>query len=184
MKLSSRLWSNMELKKFTDKITGSVVNVSAGSDKDKYGLKYQQYFNKAKSYTTTNFKLRGKELKLDLTQPAPENLIKKFDVVFNHSTLEHVENYKLAFKNLCDISKDMVILVVPAVHVKHTSDTFGDYTRFPESLVQELFKENNYRIGYISSTPPKYQYKTEKQSIFVFAIAQRIETFNEEFYGK
>lgn len=59
------------------------------------------------------------ELFLDLESPLPEDLVDRFDVVFNHTTLEHIFNFHQAFDNLVEMSKDIVILVVPVMQQVH-----------------------------------------------------------------
>jgi len=104
-----RLWSNRELEKYAHLFQGKVVNVSGWKDIDKDGRYYRDYFIGADSYTITNYKSEARgfqgiegELFLDLEEDLPENLISEFDVVFNHTTLEHIYEARKAFKNLLD----------------------------------------------------------------------------------
>ena len=115
-----RLWSNAEIRKFAPLFQGDVVNVSAWKDVDKEGRKYRDYFTKARSYSITNYNADARglqgvdgEIFLDLTAPLPAELKGKFDVVFNHTCLEHIFEVEKAFENLCLMSSDVVITVVP-----------------------------------------------------------------------
>ncbi len=151
-----RTWSNKELKKISHLFFGDVVNVSAWKDEDKKGLHYKEYFVNASNYFCTNFGgIRGynkeKDINLDLTKELPIELRTQFDVVFNHTTLEHIFNIKTAFKNLCDMSKDIVILIVPAIQPQHETDSFKDYWRFTPSSIRELFFENGMKVLYEST---------------------------------
>ena len=120
----ARIWSNNELKKFAHFFSGSIVNVSAGEDRDKQGDIYKKYFTSANSYSITNF-FDGREpgqdeFFLNLEAEIDDiNMIRKFDVVFNHTVLEHIYNITTAFKNLCALSKDVVIIVVPFMQQMH-----------------------------------------------------------------
>jgi len=148
-----RVWSNSELRKFANKYTGNVLHVSAWKDEDKQGEFYKDYFFNASSYKTTNHKgdrgVQGDEIELDLLN-VPQEMMGKCDVVFNHTTLEHIFDTRLAFKGLCDLSKDVVIVVVPKSQETHFTESYGDYWRFTELTLAELFKENGFEVEYIS----------------------------------
>jgi len=57
----------------------------------------KDYFSKASTYSVTNYHpekntgmAKEPETVLDLESRLPEELVKRFDVVFNHTVLEHV----------------------------------------------------------------------------------------------
>lgn len=169
---SSRIWSNRELMKFSHLFTGDVLNVSGWKDEDSEGGYYKQYFLKAKSYSISNYKseikgLQGfnNEFYLDLEDNLLEGLVKKWDVVFNHTTLEHIYNFNKAFKNMCLLSKDIVIIVVPFLQQMHGE--YGDYWRFSPLAVKQLFDENHLSLVYLSFN------NTPKHSVYIFSIASR-----------
>lgn len=167
-----RIWSNHELKKFADIFSGNIVNVSGWKDSDKQGQKYKTYFRNASTYTITNFKseLRGlqgikNEIFLDLEKDLPSNLKRSFDVAFNHTVLEHIYDFRKAFSNLCEISNDIVILVVPFLQQNHAN--YGDYWRFTPLSIKKLFEDNGYETIYMSFNSNKFS------SVYIFAIASR-----------
>lgn len=169
----ARLWSNVELRKFASKFGGDVVNVSGWRDEDKEGGVYEQYFSLAKTYYVTNYKSeargfqgdREKEIFLDLTQPCPLELVEKFDVIFNHTVLEHVFEVDQAFTNLCLMSRDLVVVVVPFIQEQHAD--YGDFWRFTPQAVDRLFKKNGLETIYLS-------YNDESDaSIYIFAIGSK-----------
>jgi len=167
-----RIWSNDELKKVAHLFTGDVLNASAWKDDDKQGVKYKDYFRNARSYTMSNFKseVRGyqgseNEFFLDLSKELDQDLIGKFDIVFNHTTLEHIYEVKKAFKNLCLLSKDIVIIVVPFLQQMHSD--YGDYWRFSPLGIKKLFEENGLSLQYLSFNNHK------NTSVYVFAIASK-----------
>jgi hypothetical protein len=140
-----RLWSNQELRKIADHFHGEVVNVSAWRDEDKCGGHYREYFRNATGYTLTNYKSEARgfqgadnEIFLDLAQPLDEALKGRFDVVFNHTTLEHIFEVQTAFANLCAMSRDAVILVLPFVQEQHGE--YGDFWRFTPDCLARLFR--------------------------------------------
>lgn len=171
-----RKWSNRELGKIVEYLapTGSAVNVSAWQDRDKEGSTYKEkYFYKASDYWITNWKsdafgFQGgldKEMFLDLEEDLSTELYSRFDIVFNHTTLEHVFDVQKAFKNLCLLSKDKVIVVVPFLQEQHTE--YGDYWRFTPWCVKRLFEKNGYLPLYISVNDGPVD------SIYVFAVGAR-----------
>ncbi len=152
-----RIWSNRELEKIAPLFSGAIVNVSGWKDEDKEGGHYKDYFTGATSYTVTNYGgFRGfqgneKEILLDLTQVLPGELHGKFDVVFNHTTLEHIFDTRTAFKNLCLMSKDIVIAVVPFAQTQHEHENIRDFWRFTPTCMRYLFEENGMKLIYESA---------------------------------
>ncbi|MFB0564543.1 MAG: hypothetical protein ACETWK_02555 [Candidatus Aminicenantaceae bacterium] len=168
-----RIWSNKELAKFSHLFRGKVINVSGWEDKDKQGKEYKHYFKNAKEYFVSNIEgQRGlskieNEIYLNLEENLPKDLQRQFDVVFNHTTLEHIYQMEKAFNNLCLLSRDIVILVVPFFQEQHRTRSYGDYWRFtPQGVVKSL-KERGFEILYLSVTSFK------NNSIYIFAIAAR-----------
>lgn len=165
-----RVWSNRELARFASWFAGDVVNVSAWKDEDKEGRRYRDYFTAATSYVLTNYRaeMRGLqgvpgEIFLDLTAPLDPGLLKRFDVVFNHTTLEHVYEVQTAFRNLCALSRDVVILVVPFLQPYH--GTYGDYWRFTPLALQRMFVDAGLSLLYLSFNSHR------AAAVYLFAIA-------------
>lgn len=144
----ARIWSNRELRRYAPLVSGSVANVSAWKDLDKEGSRYRDYFTNAESYTLTNKSgFRGSqgadEIDLDLEGDLPESLVGAFDAVLNHTTLEHIFDIRTAFRNLCSLSRDLVMIVVPFAQEQHESADYGDYWRFTPTALRRLFQEND-----------------------------------------
>jgi hypothetical protein len=151
---TARLWSNRELKQVAKVFTGEVVNVSAWDDRDKDGGRYRDYFTGATGYFTTNYsgerglQQQPNEYFLDLTGEVPAELRQRFDVAFNHTTLEHVFEVRKAFRNLCELSRDVVIVIVPFAQVQHETSSFGDFWRFTPTCLRRLYEENGLTVIY------------------------------------
>ena len=167
-----RVWSNRELEKFAHLFQGEIVNVSGWKDIDKEGRHYRDYFTGASSYTITNFRSEARgfqgyegELFLDLEDDLPEDLVAKFDVVFNHTTLEHIYEVRKAFGNVCGLSKDIVIIVLPFLQQYHTD--YGDFWRFSPLAIKRLFEENGFTLIYQSFN------NNNMSSVYTFSIASR-----------
>lgn len=167
-----RVWSNWELKKFAHLFEGNVANISGWKDFDKENSYYKAYFTNAKSYTITNFKSEARgfqgsenEIFLDLTVELPVELKGRFDVVFNHTVLEHIYDVKTAFKNLCILTTDIAIVVVPFLQEMHGD--YGDYWRFTPSAMKNMFEENGMSMLYCSFN------SQPNASVYIFCIASK-----------
>ena len=89
----------------------------------------------------------------------------KFDVVFNHTTLEHVFDVFKAFENLCDLSSDVIIVVVPFLQEQHGA--YGDYWRFTPWAVKRLFQRFGVTPAYINFNDGK------RDAIYLVAVGAR-----------
>jgi hypothetical protein len=169
----ARYWSNQELKKIGTLLRGRVINVSGWKDEDKEGGYYKDYFPSACSYTISNYGgFRGyqggdSEIFLDLAEPLPKELIGAFDVIFNHTTLEHIFDVRMAFKNLCLMSQDIVIVVVPFAQVQHEYDNLKDFWRFSPTCLHYLFKENGMTVVYESIN------KHRNAGVYIFMVGSK-----------
>lgn len=171
--LLARRWSNAALRRVAPLCSGSVVNVSAWHDEDKEGGRYRDYFENASEYVVTNAPgARGytgakDEILLDLLEPPPDELERRFDVVFNHTTLEHIFPVTRAFEHLCALSSDLVIVVVPFSQQQHETEDWKDYWRFTPSCLRALFDENGFEVVWESQTPFR------RSAIYIVSVASR-----------
>lgn len=168
----ARRWSNRELSKFSALLGGDVVNVSGWEDDDKAGSRYRDYFPLATSYSVTNYggfrgSASGSDIALDLEKPPPEELVYAFDVVFNHTVLEHVYDVQAAVATLCALSRDLVIVVVPFVQEQHYTESFGDYWRFTPMALDRMFSEHGFTAIHSSWNHHRYA------ATYIFFIASR-----------
>lgn len=168
-----RVWSNRELRRISPHLSGKVVNVSGWQDLDKEGRRYKEYFSGASEYWISNFRSEARgfqgglenEFFLDLVQDLDETLVGKFDVVFNHTVLEHVFEVNKAFANLCRLSRDVVIIVVPFLQEEHAD--YGDYWRFTPQVVDKLFQANGFETVYVNYNDDR------NASIYLLAVGSR-----------
>lgn len=150
----ARLWSNRVLRDIAPRLPGDIVNVSGWDDRDKEGGRYRDYFSAATSYSLTNYsgerglQQQPNEHFLDLTATVPSALAGRFDVVFNHTTLEHIFEVRTAFRNLCELSRDIVLVIVPFAQVQHENESFGDFWRFTPTCLRHLYRENGLSVIY------------------------------------
>ena len=179
-----RLWSNTELRRYAPLFTGSVVNISGWNDEDKEGKKYCDYFSNASDYSVTNYfndSERGVqgfdgEIKLNLEEELPTDLYHKFDAAFSHTVLEHIFDVRKAFSNICKISKNAVITIIPYIQQLHgINEDVGDYWRFTPLTMRRLYEENGLKLRYCSSNG-----HTATSSIYLFCIGYADEIYDEK----
>ncbi len=167
-----RIWSNIELKKFAHLFHGDVANVSGWKDYDKEGNHYKDYFKNAETYTITNYKTEfcgyqgfNNEIFLDLSKKLPNEYTNKWDVIFSHTVLEHIFNVETAFSNICKMTKDIVILIVPFLQQMHSH--YDDYWRFSPLAIKKLFEQNGMSLLYLNFNEHK------NASVYIFSIATK-----------
>lgn len=151
---NARIWSNKELKKIEHLLQGEVINVSGELDRDKMGGIYKEYFAKANTYSISNYEPFHveKEVILDLEKKLPEDMQKKWDVVFNHTVLEHIFDIRIAFANLCNMARKAVVIIVPFVQeVHYKADVYADYWRPTPLAIKRMFEENGFEMLYYAS---------------------------------
>ena len=158
----ARVWSNRELKEIAPYFTGDIINVSGWADEDKTGGTYRRYFVNARSYSISNKEggaQQGKNLRLedsiviDLEYPLPGKYAGAYDCVFTHTVLEHVFNFFPAVENICKMSRDTIICVVPFVQMIHKSPDYLDYWRFTPYALERLFNQHGFSMVYASGGP-------------------------------
>lgn len=173
-----RSFSNVMIRKYGGVFSGDMINVSGWDDRDSEDGYYRDYFLGHKRYVISNFAIADKgfgsvksdnleEIELDLEKPLREELRGAFDVVFNHTTLEHIPAFEIAFKNLCDMSRDAVIIVVPLLQQIHIAPTFGDYWRPTALGVYKLFRKHGFTPLVIKTNDQPFY------PVYCFAIAVR-----------
>ena len=170
---SARYWSNDELRRLCPSFKGDVVNVSGWDDRDKEGGCYRDYFTSASTSSLTNYRgYRGmlglpNEHFVDLTEDVPNHLLGRFDTAFNHTTLEHVFEVRKAFRSLCALSRDIVVIVVPFAQMQHEGIDWQDYWRFTPTCIRALFRENGLGTVYESASPQR------DAAIYLLFVASR-----------
>ena len=173
---NARLWSNTILSELGPKFTGDIINVSGWRDSDKSNKFYgQDYFINSSTYAISNWHTEshgyeGVETNylINLEEELNEKkLINNWDVVFNHTVLEHIFNVDNAIKSLCKMSRNYVIIVVPFLQEDHTD--YGDYWRFTPRCLKKHFEKNNFRLVFISANDNKHD------SIYIVAVAENID---------
>lgn len=184
-----RIKTNLILKRYAHLFSGAVINVSGSNDSDKHssmrdyyfgdfdsGERYKDYFSSASSYLVSNYPgdetennlPPNEQVMIDLEEELSEELVGQFDVVFNHTVLEHVFDVFRAFENLCLLSKDIVILVVPQAQKIHDYGRgYADYWRLTPFSVERLFERHGFTVLHREAT------SGFSESIYLFYIATK-----------
>lgn len=170
-----RLWSNSVLAEIGPLFEGSVINVSGWEDRDKAGGRYRDYFPNASSYSLSNSQgERGladavdvTDFEIDLEGPLSPDLAGRFDVVLSHTVLEHVYELREAFANLCRLSSDVVIVVVPFAQELHYTTSYGDYWRLTPLSLRRLFRDNGLAVIFEAAN------RHRNAGIYLLAVGSR-----------
>lgn len=173
--LSPRRWSNRELAAYAPLFTGDVVNISGWRDEDKEGRTYKSYFTQADRYDVTNYwgssvpndGVPGSVF-LDLAAELPATLRDKYDLVFNHTVLEHIFDVPRAVGNMAGMTRDVMIMIVPFMQDEHYSPgLYGDFWRFTPLCVRQLMENNGLTLLHLSSNNSPWF------PIYLFAIGSK-----------
>ncbi len=166
--------ANSELKKNGKIYQGDILNVSGWQDLDKHGNRYKDYFPNSKSYTVTNFGSEFgssgyiNEKELDLSVPYSNNL-GTYDLVFTHTVIEHILPVDIVIDNLCQLSRDSIITIVPFMQCLHWKEgAFKDYWRYTPFSLKELFEKREFKTVYCS-----WNNDTPFMNVYLFHIASR-----------
>ena len=170
-----REWSNRELAKVAGVFDGAVINVSGWRDEDQRGGHYRDYFPRAASYVVSNFRgTRGMEADdpnavfIDLEGELQDELKGRYQVAFNHTTLEHIFEIRKAIANICALSSDTVILVTPFLQAVHFEPgAFGDYWRPTPMCLNRMLEDNGFTTVYQTCNDTPWHY------VYVFTVACR-----------
>jgi hypothetical protein len=151
-----RRFSNLVLRKYLAHMSGDIVNVSGWRDSDKEGGRYRDYYAASGRYVVSRVVGEGgmdaeiptdcEAVYLDLNQPLNDELLRKFDVVFCHTVLEHVFDAATALRNLALLSRDVVVVVVPFSQSVHYTDSYLDYHRFAPYALREFFEREGFSV--------------------------------------
>lgn len=170
-----REWSNRELAKIGGQFDGAVINVSGWRDEDQRGGHYRDYFPRAASYTISNFKGArgmadegGDGVFIDLESELPEAQRGRYQVAYNHTTLEHVFEIRKAIANICALSNDAVILVTPFLQSVHYEEgAFGDYWRPTPMCLNRILADSGFTTVYQAANDTPWHF------VYVFTVAVR-----------
>lgn len=173
--LSPRRWSNRELAAYAPLFTGDIVNISGWRDEDKEGRTYKSYFTRADRYDVTNYwgssvphdGVPGSVF-LDLAADLPDTLRGTYDVVLNHTVLEHIFDVPKAVGNMAGMTRDVMIMIVPFMQDEHYSPgLYGDFWRFTPLCVRQLMENNGLTLLHLNSNNSPWF------PVYLFAIGSK-----------
>ena len=73
----------------------------------------------------------------------------------------------MAFGNLCELSRDVVIVVAPFAQVQHENEGYADFWRFTPTCLRRMFAENGFEVVYESASPDR------DAAIYLFLVGSR-----------
>ena len=133
---------------------------------------YWETFLQPKSVTAIDFHGTEKALQLDLNGPV--DLGRKFDIVMNIGTLEHVFNVAQGFKTVHDHTR-------PGGFMLHGMPFTGwiehGFYNFNPTIIWDLAASNGYRVEmfiYSEIKPPKMVHLTEREQVRKMAKNRQI----------
>jgi SAM-dependent methyltransferase len=90
--------------------------------------------------------LRGMERVVDLNEPLPADLARRFDVVVDTGTCEHCFNVAQAFCNACEAlaAGGFLVHAAPMSRVNH------GFWCFSPTIYPDFFEENGFRIHFLA----------------------------------
>lgn len=162
-RFNPRAWSNDELRALSTNFPrgARVINVSGWQDLDKEGGAYRDYWPNPEIYHVSNYEsdtARGanvhSDLVIDLAAPLPAQYAGFYEVAFNHTVLEHVEDPVFAFEQIAKLTTGIIVTIVPFKQKLHFEDgMYGDYYRFTPFSMRRLHAQNGFTLLYESYTP-------------------------------
>ncbi len=160
-KRDARLWSNDRLREIGTAVRDceSMINVSGWRDGDKEGGHYRDYFPSVSLYHVSNHPgdaEKGVDAKtdreIDLDRELAPELEGRYDIVLNHTVLEHVPRPAFSFEQLGKLAAKVLVTVVPFKQAMHFSPgNFGDYYRFSPMAMRDCFARAGMQVVHESA---------------------------------
>jgi SAM-dependent methyltransferase len=136
----ARQVSDALLKRWCPAVTGDVLSIGSGGDRDGVGRTYREYFAKAASYTTSEVvPTPGCDLVLDVRfmPTIPDG---RYDAIFCSGVLEHVDDCHQAVAEMARILKPGGLLMVGVPFQQRVHRAPQDFWRFTEYGVRYLLR--------------------------------------------
>jgi hypothetical protein len=144
----SRKASNLLLRDWGKDITGHVLSIGSGTDEDKQGGHYRDYFPKAESYTTSEPKpSQHCDLVLDVRDlGVSQCLVGKYDALFCSGVLEHVDDIFQAVVQFDLLLRPGGILLVGVPFNQPSHRAPQDFWRFTEDGLKYLLGRRSFEV--------------------------------------
>lgn len=134
----ARTQSDLILQRWCASVTGDVLSIGSGGDKDGRGKLYRRYFSSAQSYTTSEPE-PGCDLVLDV-RCMPSVADATYDAVFCSGVLEHVDDCHAAVAECYRILRAGGLYLVGVPFQQRIHRAPQDFWRFTEYGVRYLLR--------------------------------------------
>ena len=148
-----RAESNAILRDWCSHIRGSVLSIGSGQDTDGDGATYREYFTRADLYLTSEPRLSGCDLILDVRRmPSVED--ERFDAVFCSGVLEHVDDEAKALSEIRRVLRPggRLLVNVPAfMFLYGLQDVVSEHKRrYRRPALVEVLRRSGFQVDYAS----------------------------------
>jgi SAM-dependent methyltransferase len=138
----ARVESNAWLARHAADVTGAVLSIGSGHDRDKVGGRYRDYFPLADSYTTSEVSAEfGCDLVLDV-RAMPELGDGAFDCVYCSGVLEHVDDFQASLREITRVLKPGGVLLLGLPFRQAIHGAPYDFWRFTVHGIQFLLRDD------------------------------------------
>lgn len=136
----ARTLSDAVLRRWCPTVTGDVLSLGSGGDRDGGGRRYRDYFSRASSYTTSE--VNGDDscdLYLDV-RAMPSVQDASYDAIFCSGVLEHVDDCQAGVRECWRILKPGGVFLVGVPFQQKIHRAPQDFHRFTEFGVRYLLR--------------------------------------------
>ena len=134
----ARTLSDVVLRRWCPAVTGDVLSIGSGTDRDGRGERYRSYFTGARSYTTSEV-TPGADLVLDV-RAMPSVPDASYDVIFCSGVLEHVDACHAAVAECHRILRPEGVYLVGVPFQQKLHRAPQDFWRFTEFGLRYLLR--------------------------------------------
>lgn len=134
----ARTRSDAIVRRWTGALTGDVLSIGSGDDRDGGGRRYRDYFPQARSYTTSEV-TPGADLMLD-ARAMPSVADASYDVLFCSGVLEHVDDCHAAVAECYRVLRPGGVFLVGVPFNQRLHRVPQDFWRFTEYGLRYLLR--------------------------------------------
>lgn len=124
-------------------VDGKVLSVGSGNDKDPFGEKYEKYFERCDSYTTSDVRQYGDSNNLILDARNMDIIPdSNYDFIFCDGVIEHIDDFHRALSEMTRVLKTRGTLLISFPFNQQMHMLPLDFWRFTRKAVEYLLKDD------------------------------------------